>query len=601
MLSKVGNRLPRLLNPGSIVGTRLLHRSQPRLKENKSTPSSGDVSSIPKGESNPARSSAMVEANQSQLAKSFPERTLVEFPEEETSVPIMSLEEEEYRLKVKDSYLVDYKNTQGLVKYQFKKPFETSYDTNRPIANSLSRAFDQLKPKSRQKTRFRKEGINYQYDICIVGGGLIGLSTAFHIASKYRETLSVCVVERDPTYRQCVTTATGGTIRLQYSLQENIEMAQYGVDFFRQAGKLLYTHHAPHQPRVNFHPSGLLALADESQAELLEQTHEVQMSLGVRAELMSPAQLSKRFPFLNTQGIAVASHGHEGSGWINPFALLANLKIKCEELGVTFIHGDVHNFAHELTKKSKYVDHEGRSALTGEEIDERQDEIERVQNPVREAHIHLPDGDVWPLRAGRFVLCGGHQNGHLGRLCGFGIGKEELIAILPVEPRKRYYYKVSAPNGPGLNCPFIVDNTGVFFRREGYGGIYFVSRPPGCLENEPSPHNLDVDPDYFHDWVLPPLVERVPAFQDAKVIDCYGTFEDVNFLDENPVIGPHPHHSNVLLGVGGSGMGIQLAPAIGRALCEYVTEFECKTLSLEQFSFKRLLYNKPVFEAIQLS
>lgn len=48
-------------------------------------------------------------------------------------------------------------------------------------------------------------------------------------------------------------------------------------------------------------------------------------------------------------------------------------------------------------------------------------------------------------------------------------------------------------------------------------------------------------------------------------------------------------------------MGIQLAPAIGRALCEYVTEFECKTLSLEQFSFKRLLYNKPVFEAIQLS
>ncbi|XP_059094658.1 FAD-dependent oxidoreductase domain-containing protein 1-like [Tigriopus californicus] len=575
MLTKLGPCLSpmwaRLLYSGKAGRVRSWHSSGRWLKQDEV------VANGPANEATPPPS-AVVKSHSSQVEKPFPERTLVEFAEEETSVPVMSLKEEEYRLKVKDSYLVDYKNNQGLVRYMFKKPFETSYLTNRPIQNNILRAVDQIKPQSMQKTTFFKEGINHHYETYTKSG----LGFSFQ-------------------YRQCVTTTTGGTIRLQYSRQENIEMAQYGVDFFRQAGKLLYTHHAPHQPRVNFHPTGLLALADDSQAELLEQTHGVQISLGVRAELMSPAQLSKRFPYINTQGVAVASHGHECAGRVDPFALLSNLKMKCEDLGVTFVHGDVHNFVHEMLNDQKFVDEEGRSLKTGKAVTDRESEIERVHNRVTEAHIHLPDGDVWPLAAGRFILCGGHQNGHLGRLCGFGLGKEELVADLPVEPRKRYYFKLSAPQGPGLNCPLVVDNTGVFFRREGYGGVYYVSRPPGCLENEPSTQNLDVDMDYFHEWVLPPLVDRVPAFKDAKVMDCYGTFEDVNFHDENPVIGPHPYHTNVLLGVGGSGMGIQLAPAIGRALCEYLTEHECKTLSLENFDFQRLLFHKPMFEAIHLS
>ena len=46
---------------------------------------------------------------------------------------------------------------------------------------------------------------------------------------------------------------------------------------------------------------------------------------------------------------------------------------------------------------------------------------------------------------------------------------------LPVEPRKRYVYVVHCPDGPGLDCPMLIDPSGLYFRREGLAGLYLVS------------------------------------------------------------------------------------------------------------------------------
>ena len=45
-----------------------------------------------------------------------------------------------------------------------------------------------------------------QYDVVIVGGGLMGCSTAYHVIS-HDPSLRVCIVERDPSVsdsRSCV-------------------------------------------------------------------------------------------------------------------------------------------------------------------------------------------------------------------------------------------------------------------------------------------------------------------------------------------------------------------------------------------------------------
>ena len=38
---------------------------------------------------------------------------------------------------------------------------------------------------------------------------------------------------------------------------------------------------------------------------------------------------------------------------------------------------------------------------------------------------------------------------------------------LPVEKRKRYVYVPHCPEGPGMDCPLVIDPTGVYFRLDG--------------------------------------------------------------------------------------------------------------------------------------
>ncbi len=88
---------------------------------------------------------------------------------------------------------------QTLVKKYFHKPYETTYRANRPIKDPLARTVDCYKPKRYKKTEFLKEGFDAFYDVCIIGGGVMGCSVAYHLASKVYKGLNICVVEKDST------------------------------------------------------------------------------------------------------------------------------------------------------------------------------------------------------------------------------------------------------------------------------------------------------------------------------------------------------------------------------------------------------------------
>ena len=91
-----------------------------------------------------------------------------------------------------------YKNPQNLVKIPFVKPFESTYECNRPLPDPMHRTTDQLKPKKYRETKFDLEGYQHEYDICIIGGGAIGASIAFWIGQRLHGEMSVLVIERDP-------------------------------------------------------------------------------------------------------------------------------------------------------------------------------------------------------------------------------------------------------------------------------------------------------------------------------------------------------------------------------------------------------------------
>ncbi len=217
-------------------------------------------------------------------------------------------------------------------------------------------------------------------------------------------------------------------------------------------------------------------------------------------------------------------------------------------------------------------------------------------NRVIEAHIHLDDGDVWPVDAAQFVICAGPESGHVAALAGIGVGEGILSVPLPVEPRKRYVYCVHAPDGPGLDCPLVVDPSGAYFRREGYGGHYLCGMSP-TEDEEPAIDNLEVDHDFFQDNVWPTIAHRAKAFENVKVTGSWAGFYDYNYWDQNAIVGRHPHHGNVFFATGFSGHGIQQAPAIGRAIAELMLDTEFMTLDLTRLGFGRLLNHIKMEEA----
>ncbi|MEQ2182711.1 FAD-dependent oxidoreductase domain-containing protein 1 [Goodea atripinnis] len=194
-----------------------------------------------------------------------------------------------------------------------------------------------------------------------------------------------------------------------------------------------------------------------------------------------------------------------------------------------------------------------------------------------------------PVECAIVVNAAGAFSGKLAEMLGIGLGPKDSLAGIPVpvEPRKRYVYVVHCPDGPGLDTPFLIDYSGVYFRREGLGGNYISGASPEEVE-EPDASNLEVDHQFFENKVWPKLADRVTS--------AWAGFYDYNTFDQNGIIGMHPLINNMYFATGFSGHGLQHSPAVGRAVAELILDGEFKTLDLRGFSFRRILTQEPMLE-----
>ena len=62
-------------------------------------------------------------------------------------------------------------------------------------------------------------------NVTIVGGGIIGASTAYFLSAK---NINVKVLERDPTYTEASFGRSCGGLRHQFLQEENILLGMYG-------------------------------------------------------------------------------------------------------------------------------------------------------------------------------------------------------------------------------------------------------------------------------------------------------------------------------------------------------------------------------------
>ncbi len=383
------------------------------------------------------------------------------------------------------------------------------------------------------------------YDVVIVGGGVVGSAAAYYLR-KHGFTGSLAIVEKDMSFASGCTGRSAGGLRQQFSTPENIQMSLFGLNLVRNL-----TREFGPDADIGFKEQGYLILASGSGLPILEENHLIQIAHGADNAILKRDELAQRFPWLVTEGLAGGCLGLSGEGWMDPYSLMSLFRKAATAQGAELISGQV-------------------TAVTRE--------------ASRIASVTLASGEV--LTCGTVVNAAGTGAGALAAMAGID---------LPVGPRKRYVYVLDCPAATEAlhKAPLTVEPGGVWFRPE---GRTFISGVSPEEHEEPSIMDWEVDHGYFEDRIWPVLAERVPLFEAIKVISSWTGHYDYNALDQNAIIGRHPHVTNLLFANGYSGHGLQQGPASGNAIAELIVHGTYRTIDLSCFGYERIAANQPLLE-----
>ena len=271
------------------------------------------------------------------------------------------------------------------------------------------------------------------YDVVIAGGAVMGSSLAFHLASDPGFKGSVLVIDKDMSYQRAASALSLSSIRQQFSTRVNILASLHGIEFLRAAPESLRVGAEP--APVHVQENGYLYLAGAAGEANMRGAHAAQRAEGADVELIGVDALAARLPWLNCDGVALASFGRSGEGWFDGYGLMQAFRAKARALGVTYREAQV----------------------TGLEL-----------SGPRVTGARLADGEV--VGCGAFVNCAGASGARaLAALAG---------ADIPVYAKKRSVFTFQS--GQVIErCPLLIDTSGVYVRTEGTGFVCGVSPDDG--------------------------------------------------------------------------------------------------------------------------
>ena len=270
---------------------------------------------------------------------------------------------------------------------------------------------------------FSTEPKHGAYDVVIIGGAIMGSSTAWWL-TQMGFTGRVLVVERDPSYEFAASSLSFSCIRQQFSTELNIRISQFGADFVQSLRQRMGGDERV--PELKIQNFGYLYLADdEGFADVLRANQKVQAAAGAGTRVLTPEEIKAEFPFMMVDDLVLGSLNTVDEGYFDGSTVFDWFHRKAREAGVEYVADEVVG-----------LDVAG-GKVTG----------------VR-------------LKSGRAVGCGTVVNASGTR--GAKVAAMAGIAI-PIEPRKRFNWVIQAETPLDRPLPLTIDPSGVFVREVGGG------------------------------------------------------------------------------------------------------------------------------------
>ena len=356
----------------------------------------------------------------------------------------------------------------------------------------------------------------------VVGGGIMGLSIAYHLAR--RGVTDVVVVDRSYLCGGA-SGRNGGGVRAQWSSEANIRLMQESI---RICGEFA----SDMKINVWFRQGGYLFLTRSlAKKQALEKSVALQQECGLRSALLSPKEAQRLVPELDMSGgargepVLLASFNPD-DGVVFPWPFVWGYAQAAAKLGVEVVtHTDVVGFD---TK----TDGQGKRG------------IERVRTTK---------GDI---ETRQVINAAGAWSPEVARL---------LDVELPNTPH-RHEICSTEPLKPWLK-PLVADlDTGLYFsqsmRGEIVGGISNHDVPPGI--------NHDASARFLGLYART-LVDTVPILGTIKVLRQWAGCYDLT-PDANPIVGPVDDIEGFYQASGFMGHGFMMAPVMGKLIAQYLVE-----------------------------
>ena len=370
-------------------------------------------------------------------------------------------------------------------------------------------------------------------EIVIIGGGINGVSTAFHLA---KHGTSVALLEKD-FIASGPTGLSSAIVRQHYSNPVTARMALHSLHVWQNFPEIV-------NAEPVFTKTGFMIGVRPEDVPGLKANIRLQQSVGINTKFITLDEMRKLEPHLDPTGIGGGAYESE-SGYCDPAAGANGFAQAAKRLGTNIRTG---------------------VSATGFEI--RGGKITGVKT------------DQGMVPADIVILTAGPWSPILLRKIGV------RVPIITARVKTVLYRRPDDLERHAIWADFISQ---VYLRPES-GSLMLV----GSISPEEETVDLVADPDNYNEKVgidiissfAERVVTRYPAMQRSHVSSSYASLYDIT-PDWHPIMDAIPGVNGLYLCAGSSGHGFKLAPAVGQMMAKLVLEGKQPGDDINLFSFDR--------------
>jgi sarcosine oxidase subunit beta len=373
--------------------------------------------------------------------------------------------------------------------------------------------------------------------VVVVGGGVMGASTAYHLAK--RGCKDVLLLERERFFGTQATGKCAGGIRYQFGTEINVRLSKLSLP-------MLYRFEEELGQPIDLNICGyLFLLTEQEDVEVFRRNVKMQRRLGIETRWLEPSEIEELVPTVDMAGV-LAGTFNPSDGLADPNSVVQGYISAASRLGA--------------------------SLRTGVEVIDVLVENGAVKGVVT---------DQGAVSTPTVVNAAGPWAQVIGEMAGLEI---------PVVPLRRQIVVTGPLPTIPEDFPFVIEfGRSLYFHREGEGILTGMSNP-----NETPGFDQSVD----KDWELIHLeaaMERLPVLERARLANRWAGLYEVS-PDAHPILGRVPQLEGFFCINGFSGHGFMHGPVCGLLLAEEILDGKAHTLDISSLYIDRFREGKEIVE-----